>query len=235
METFMELNETLTPSLLATSHDGQDATPVVSPAADEGNKPARAKKAPAKQDAQPEAEVPATLAKRFYVVQVYAAFEEQVKADIERQIAKRGLQDLFGAVLIPAAKVKKFFEVEEGESEQQLFPGYILVEMELAPQAMHLVMETPRVIKFLGGKQPSPLTKKEIDRIMSQVKGEVAIAAAVTIDFVVGTEVEITDGPFAGFVGLIDKVDDEGDKLTVMVSIFGRSTPVELRFDQVKR
>ncbi len=173
--------------------------------------------------------------KRFYVVQVYAGFEEQVKADLERQIAKKGLQDLFGEVLIPSAKVKKFFEIEEGEAEQQLFPGYILVELELVPEAMHLVMESPRVIKFLGGKQPTPLTKKEIDRIMSQVKGEVAIAAPVSADFIVGTEVEIIDGPFAGFVGLIDRVDKEGEKLTVMVSIFGRSTPVELRFDQVKR
>ncbi len=219
--------------------DGQDSVnAAASDAAEttEGKKPARAKKVAPQKKAQSEAEVaPTGLAKRFYVVQVYAGFEEQVKTDIERQIAKQELQDLFGAVLIPSAKVKKFFEIEEGEAEQQLFPGYILVEMELVPQAMHLVMETPRVIKFLGGRQPSPLTKKEIDRIMSQVKGEVKISAPVAVDFVVGTEVEIVDGPFAGFVGLIDKVDKEAERLTVMVSIFGRSTPVELRFDQVKR
>lgn len=231
MEMLIELNET------PTSHSGEpldtqeeSATPAP---AQEGRKP-RAKK-PAAEKAVAASEPTSSAGKRFYVVQVYAGFEEQVKADIERQIAKQGLQDLFGEVLIPSAKVKKFFEIEEGEAETQLFPGYILVEMELVPQAMHLVMESPRVIKFLGGKQPTPLTKKEIDRIMSQVKGEVAIAAPVAADFIVGTEVEIVDGPFAGFVGLIDRVDREAEKLTVMVSIFGRSTPVELRFDQVKR
>jgi transcription termination/antitermination protein NusG len=171
--------------------------------------------------------------KRWYVVQVYAGFEEQVKADLARQIVKEGLQDLFGEVLIPSAKVRHFFEGEE--PEQQLFPGYVLLEMELTPPAMRLVLSSPRVTKFLGGQEPAPLSKKEIDRIMSLVTGEVSVHAPTTADFIEGTEVEIVDGPFSGFMGLIDKVDKETDKLSVMVSIFGRSTPVELRFDQVKR
>ncbi len=172
--------------------------------------------------------------KRWYVVQVYAGFEEQIKADIGKRIAQEGLQDLFGDVLVPSAKMRRFFDTD-AEDDQQLFPGYILIEMEVSPAALRLVTSASRVIKFLGGREPAPLSKKEIDRVLSQVKGEVAVTVSKVAEFNVGSEIEIADGPFAGFVGMIDKVDSEAEKLTVMVSIFGRSTPVELRFDQVKR
>jgi transcriptional antiterminator NusG len=172
--------------------------------------------------------------KRWYVIQVYAGFEEQVKANLIRQIAKEELADLFGEVLIPSAKVKRFFEGQDSD-EQQLFPGYVLIEMESTPQAIRLVTTTPRVIKFLGGQEPVPLSQKEVERIVSFMKGEVSVHAAETTHFIEGTEVEIVDGPFTGFMGLIDKVDKDAEKLSVMVSIFGRSTPVELRFEQVKR
>lgn len=172
--------------------------------------------------------------KRWYVVQVYAGFEDQAKADIVKRIAQEGLQDLFGDVLIPSAKMRQFFDTDV-ETDQQLFPGYMVIEMEAVPEALRLVLSSSRVIKFLGGKDPAPLSKKEIDRILSQMKGEVAVAISKVAEFNVGSEIEIADGPFAGFVGMIDKVDSEAEKLTVMVSIFGRSTPVELRFDQVKR
>ncbi len=171
--------------------------------------------------------------KRWYVVQVYAGFEEQVKADLIKRISQEGLQDSFGDVLIPSAKMKRIFEAGDTK-DQQLFPGYILVEMEITPAALRLVTSTPRVMRFLGGKEPAPISKKEIERILSQMKGEVIVTAATESEFVVGSEAEIADGPFTGFVGMIDKVDKEGEKLTVMVSIFGRLTPVELRFDQVK-
>ena len=172
--------------------------------------------------------------KRWYVVQVYAGFEEQIKADITKRIAHEGRQDLFGDILIPSAKMRQFFETDE-ETDQQLFPGYILIEMDPMPEALRLVTSAPRVIKMLGGKDPVPLSKREIDRIISQMKGEVAVTVSKVTEFNVGSEIEIADGPFSGFVGMIDKVDSETEKLTVMVSIFGRSTPVELRFDQVKR
>jgi len=172
--------------------------------------------------------------KRWYVVQVYAGFEEQIKADITKRVAKEGLQDLFGEVLVPSAKMRQFFD-SEAEADQQLFPGYILIEMQVVPEALRLVTASPRVIKFLGGKDPAPLSKKEITRILSQMKGEVAVTVSKVAEFNVGSEIEISDGPFAGFVGMIDKVESDAEKLTVMVSIFGRSTPVELRFDQVKR
>ena len=171
--------------------------------------------------------------KRWYVVQVYAGFEEQVKADLLKRIAQEGLQDLFGDILVPSAKMKRLFDTGDTK-DQQLFPGYILVEIEVTPAALRLVTSTPRVMRFLGGKEPAPISKKEIDRILSQMKGEVIVKAAEVSEFVVGSEAEITDGPFKGFVGMVDKVDREAEKLTIMVSIFGRLTPVELRFDQVK-
>jgi transcriptional antiterminator NusG len=171
--------------------------------------------------------------KRWYVIQVFAGSEERVKADIEKRIQEEQLQDFFGSVLVPSAKAKSLF-AEVDEKDQQLFPGYVLVEAEMGPEVMRLVTAAPRVLRFLGGKEPVSLNKKEIDRMLSQVKGEITIAAPKS-DFVVGSEVEIKEGPFTGFVGIIDKVHEESEKLTVMVSIFGRMTPVELSFQQVSR
>lgn len=171
--------------------------------------------------------------KKWYVVQVYAGYEEQVRSDLVLHIKQQRMDDLFGDILVPSAKLKEFFTATESKDEK-LFPGYVLVEMELMPETMRLVGSTPKVVKFLGGKNPSALTKKEVEKIISNMKGEVVITSAKP-EFIEGSEVEITGGPFAGFVGIIDKVDKEAEKLTVMVSIFGRLTPVELSFDQVKR
>lgn len=172
--------------------------------------------------------------KHWYVVQVYAGYEELVKKDISRRIKEEGLEESFGEVLVPSAKVKGLFEADAQKADdQQLFPGYLLVEMLLSPVSMRLVLSTPKVLRFLGGKDPAALSKKEVDRITLQMKGEVVVPGKKS-EFVEGREVEINEGPFAGFVGIIDKIEDEAEKLTVMVSIFGRMTPVELRFDQVK-
>lgn len=171
--------------------------------------------------------------KRWYVVQVYAGYEESVKEDVERSIQEKDLQESFGQVLVPSAKMKQFFDATETKDEQ-LFPGYILVEMEVMPETIRLVTQSPRALRFLGGKDPIPLSKKEVDKVIAQVKGDVVITSDKR-GFLAGGEVDIQEGPFAGFVGIIEKVDDENEKLTVMVSIFGRMTPVELGFNQVKR
>lgn len=171
--------------------------------------------------------------KRWYVTQVYAGYEEPIKKDLIRRIKESGLEDLVGEILIPSVKLKQFFAVEE-EQDEQLFPGYMLIEMELTPETQRCVLANPRIFKFLGGKEPVPLTKKEIDRVLAQVKGEVAVAAKKS-DLVVGGEVTIKEGPFESFVGVVDKIDEENEKLIVMVSIFGRMTPVELSFNQVKQ
>ncbi len=171
--------------------------------------------------------------KRWYVVQVYAGYEEAVKSDLTKRIQDEELDGYFGQILIPSARLKQMFEVEENNKDSQLFPGYVIVEMEAVPAAIKAVASSSRVIKFLGGKEPIAISQKEIDRIIGQMKGEVAVAAKKS-DFTVGSEVDITDGPFAGFVGIIEKIDDENERVTVMVSIFGRMTPVELGFNQIK-
>jgi transcriptional antiterminator NusG len=172
--------------------------------------------------------------KLWYVVQVYAGYENFIKSDILKNINESNLQDYFGDILIPSAKMKHFFDVDSNIENQQLFPGYILVNIEAVPEIIRLIEKTPRVIKFLGGKTPIPLSKKEIDRVLSQVKGELLLVNQET-PFEKGSEVEIKSGPFEGFVGIIEDINKDNEKLTVMVSIFGRMTPVELTFDQVKR
>jgi transcriptional antiterminator NusG len=172
--------------------------------------------------------------KRWYVIQVYAGYEENVKADLSKRIRDEGMTDHFGEVLIPSATLKNMFDAADSKDEQ-LFPGYVLVEMDAqVPGTTRLVASTPRVLRFLGGKDPVPLSKKEIERITSQIKGEVTVSAEKR-DLVVGKEVDICDGPFDGFVGIIEKIDEESERLTVMVSIFGRMTPIELGFNQVKQ
>lgn len=167
--------------------------------------------------------------KRWYVVQVYAGQEEVTKTDLTKRIEEGNLQQLFGQILIPSAKLKQFLGVAEGNKDQQLFPGYLLVEMEAVPEAIRAVTSSIRVLRFLE----SALSKKEVDRVLAQMTGEVKLPSEKH-EFAVKEEVEIKEGPFAGFVGIIDRIQEEDKKLTVMVSIFGRMTPVELRFDQVK-
>lgn len=172
--------------------------------------------------------------KRWYVIQVYAGYEEHVKADITKAIEETGLSEAFGQILIPSAKMKQFFEVGDAMRDQQLFPGYVLVEMEPLPEAFRLINTRPRVFKVLGGKEPVALSSKEVERFQAQVSGTVIVPLRKH-ELEIGKEIEIKEGPFASFVGIIDKINEENEKLTVMVSIFGRMTPVELGFDQVKR
>jgi transcriptional antiterminator NusG len=171
--------------------------------------------------------------KKWYVIQVYAGYEEQVKADLSIRVKQEGLDELVGEILVPSAKLKEFFSSTEIK-DSKLFPGYVLIEMELSPEVVRLVTSSPKVLKFLGGREPVALSKKEIEKILSSMRGEVVVSSARP-EFIEGAEVDITGGPFAGFVGIIDKIDKEAEKLTVMVSILGRLTPVELSFDQVKR
>ncbi|MDP3889390.1 MAG: transcription termination/antitermination protein NusG [bacterium] len=171
--------------------------------------------------------------KRWYVVQVYAGYEQIVLADLKKRIQESEYKDLFGQVIVPSAKLKQLFETVDAQ-DQQLFPGYVLIEMEISPETMRLVTSNVRVMRFLGGKDPVPLAPEEVKRIVSQMKGEIAVSAQKE-EFTEGSEIDILDGPFAGFVGIVEKVDQENEKLTVMVSIFGRMTPVELSFNQIKR
>jgi transcriptional antiterminator NusG len=172
--------------------------------------------------------------KRWYVAQVYAGYEDIVRKDLLRRINETNDQR-FGQVLVPSVRLKNLFAVDEEEEDERLFPGYILIEMELDQATLNMVTSTPKVLKFLGGETPAPLTTKEVERIVAQVEGGVVVPTATKSEFVVGGEIDISDGPFSGFVGIVEKIDEESERLTVMVSIFGRLTPVELTFDQVKK
>jgi transcription termination/antitermination protein NusG len=172
--------------------------------------------------------------KRWYVVQIYAGYEDTIVTDMSKRIVELGLQEYFGEILSASAKARDMLLAADDAKGQQLFPGYLLVEMEAIPAAIRLVQATPRVVRFLGGKQPAPLSQKEVDRIMAQISGEVALESKDS-GFVVGSEIEIVEGPFAGFVGIVEEVNEENERLKIMVSIFGRMTPVELGFEQVKR
>ncbi len=172
--------------------------------------------------------------KQWYVVQVYSGYEEAVKKDLLLRIKERS-SDLFGDILVPSARSKGFFALSQGAEDERLFPGYVLVEMEKISESMNVVLNVPKVLRFLGGIDPVALTRDEVFRITSQIKGDVFVAPVKKVDFSIGNEVDICEGPFSGFVGIIDKVDDDSEKLTVMVSIFGRLTPVELPFGHVKK
>ena len=171
--------------------------------------------------------------KRWYVVQVYTGFEDIVKKDLEMRVSEEGMQDLFGQILIPTGEVATFFADVKAKKEK-IFPGYLLVQMEMTGDAFRLVSSTARVTRFLGGESPMPLSNKEVDRIFEQMSGKITVPQEKS-PFAPGGEIHIAQGPFSGFVGIIDKVDEDREKLTVMVSIFGRMTPVELGFDQVKK
>ena len=171
--------------------------------------------------------------KRWYVVQVFAGYEDQVKLEIERRLKEAHLEEAFGDILIPSAKMRHFFDAADALRDQQLFPGYMLIEMESSPEAIRVVSKTPRVIHFLGGKDPVALSQKEIDRILQQMSGSFVMKGD-DHGLEAGKEIEIIGGPFVGFSGVIDSIDEDSKRLVVMVSIFGRMTPVELNFDQIK-
>jgi transcriptional antiterminator NusG len=171
--------------------------------------------------------------KRWYVVQVYTGFEDIVKTDIEKRAQEEDLQDLLGEILIPAGEITSFF-AENKSKKEKIFPGYLVIQIDLTGDMYRLVASTPRVTRFLGGEAPVPLSDKEVERIFAQISGKLLVPHEKTT-FIVGSEIQIASGPFSGFVGIIDKVDDDREKITVMVSIFGRHTPVELGFDQIKK
>jgi transcription termination/antitermination protein NusG len=171
--------------------------------------------------------------KRWYVVQIHTGFEEVVKASLEKQVVEEDLQDLVGEILVPTGEIASFFS-EDGAKREKIFPGYILIHLELTGEVFRLVASNLRVVRFLGGESPMPLSAKEVDRIFSQMEGKLSLSNENEF-FVVGSEIQIGSGPFSGFMGILDKVDEDKERLTVMVSIFGRLTPVELSFDQIKK
>lgn len=173
------------------------------------------------------------MGKNWYVVHAYSGFEEKVKLSIEEKIEKRGLKDRITRILIPTERVVELKGGKKRESDKKFYPGYILVEMELDDETWHLVRSTPRITGFVGGTKPVPLPDEEVEVIIQQL--ERGPAPQVKTQFQKGENVRIIDGPFTNFIGYIDEVDMDHGRLKVMVSIFGRQTPVELSFFQVEK
>ena len=173
------------------------------------------------------------MTKNWYVVHTYSGFEEKVRLSIEEKIGVLGIQDRISKILIPTERVIELRAGKKKESDKKFYPGYILVEMEMDDETWHLVKSIPRVTGFVGGKHPVPIPIEEVEIILQQVeKGPVS---QVKTQFQKGENVRIIDGPFSNFNGFVDDVDMDHGRLRVMVSIFGRQTPVELNFFQVEK
>ena len=174
------------------------------------------------------------MAMRWYVIHAYSGFEQKVADFIKEQAEKKGLSSLVEEVIVPTEKVMTIQNGTKKESSRKFFPGYVLAKMEMTDATWYLVTKTPKVTGFLGGKKPQAITEEEAKRILNQVEeGVTKPRSAVT--YVVGEQVQIMDGPFVSFVGEIQEVDAEKERLKLQVSIFGRPTPVELTYAQVKK
>ena len=175
------------------------------------------------------------MALRWYVIHVYSGFEKKVAQAIEEQARQLGMEDYISQVLVPTEEVVEMRRGAKVNSERKFFPGYVLVRMDMNEQSYHLVKNTPKVTGFLGaGNKPAPISQAEADRILHQVKeGVERPKPSVTFD--IGEEVRVNDGPFQSFNGVVEDVDEERARVKVSVSIFGRSTPVELEYGQVEK
>lgn len=175
------------------------------------------------------------MAIKWYVLHVYSGFEKKVKQSIEEQAKQAGMDDKIVQVLVPSEEVIEVRRGSKVTNDRKFFPGYILLQMEMTDHAWHLVQNTPKVSGFLGTKErPTAISEVEAQRILNQVQEGVERPKPSVI-FEIGDSVRVTDGPFTSFNGQVEDVDEERSRIKVAVSIFGRSTPVELEYTQVEK
>jgi transcriptional antiterminator NusG len=173
------------------------------------------------------------MAKQWYVIHTYSGYENKVKASIEERLQAAGLQDQVSQILVPTEEVVEVRGGKKRISPRKFFPGYLLIEMEMSEEVWYLIKDTPRVTSFLGGNTPTPLSEEEVQEIIAQIRGETTKPKPKVV-FSTGESVRVIEGPFSNFTGVIEEVNPERGKVKVMVSIFGRATPVELDFLQVE-
>jgi transcriptional antiterminator NusG len=176
------------------------------------------------------------MSKRWYVIHAFSGFEKQVQRSLTERIARAGMEDMFGEVLVPTEEVVEMKGGQKRRSDRKFFPGYVLIEMEMNDETWHLVKEVPKVMGFIGGTsdKPAAISQKEADTILSRVQ-EGVDKPRPKILFEPGEMVRVVDGPFNDFNGTVEEVNYEKNRLRVAVLIFGRSTPVELNFHQVEK
>ena len=175
------------------------------------------------------------VSKHWYIVHTYSGFENKVKESLEQRVQAYGLQGEIGEVLIPTEDIIEKRGGREVKSARRFFPGYILVEMNMTDHAWHVVKNTPKVTGFVGaGSKPTPLSKDEVEQILTQVRSAAEKPKPKYV-FEKGEQVRINEGPFTSFNGVVEDVNLDKNTLRVMVTIFGRATPVELDFLQVEK
>ena len=178
----------------------------------------------------------ARMAMRWYVVHAYSGFEQHVKRSLEERIQLAGMQDKFGDIMVPTEEVVEMRDGQKRRSDRKFFPGYVLVKMEMTDESWHLVKDVPRVMGFIGGTsdKPAAISDKEADAILNRIQEGVEKPRPKVL-FEAGEVVRIIDGPFNDFNGVVEDVDYDKSRLRVEVSIFGRSTPVDLEFSQIEK
>jgi len=176
------------------------------------------------------------MSKKWFVVHAYSGFEKSVQRALLERIKRADMQDSFGQILVPVEEVVEMKSGQKNISERKFFPGYVLVEMEMTDDTWHLVKNTPKVTGFVGGTatKPTPISEKEVQNILHQIQEGVEKPRPKVL-FEIGEAVRVKDGPFADFHGNVEDVNYDKSKLRVSVTIFGRSTPVELDFGQVEK
>jgi transcriptional antiterminator NusG len=184
----------------------------------------------------PEAPVAPASTKRWYVVHAYSGMEKAVERNLRERIDRAGMQDKFGRILVPTEEVVELKNGKKAVTERRFFPGYVLVEMDMADDTWHLVKHTSKVTGFVGGarNRPAPISEAEVMKIVNQMQ-EGVDKPRPKVEWVVGELVRVKEGPFTDFNGAVEDVNYEKSKVKVSVTIFGRATGVELDFGQVEK
>jgi transcription termination/antitermination protein NusG len=178
----------------------------------------------------------AVAGKRWYIVHAYSGMEKAVERNLRERIERANMQDKFGRILVPTEEVVELKNGKKSVTERRIYPGYVLVEMEMIDETWHLVKHTSKVTGFIGGarNRPAPISEAEVAKIVNQMQ-EGVDKPKPKVEWIVGELVRVKDGPFTDFNGAVEEVNYEKSKVRVSVTIFGRATPVELDFAQVEK